>query len=697
MRCWMFYSVAAIAVANSPANAADKLQFGPAPAWVSAQSIPPASAKNAEQPVTLLLHDQQLRFEPKAIINYSELAFKIQKSEGLSAGNLSVGWDPATDTLTVNKLEIHRGNQTLDILKSGQTFTTLRRESNLELAMFDGQLTANIQPEGLQVGDVIVLAATIEHVDPVLKGHAEATFAPWADAQIGLAHARLLWPSSIQTKIQKTGDLPTPERRTATDGLNVYELTMHDIEPVIPPKGAPLRYKIGRMGEATDFRSWSDLASLMIPLYGDAAKIPASGPLRDEVEKIRKSSSDPKARAEQALQLVEERVRYVALLMGQGGLVPAPAETTWSRRFGDCKAKTALLLGILHAMNIDAEPLLVQSKFGDALPELLPMLSYFDHVLVRAHIAGKTYYLDGTRTGDREIDGIQVPDFGWGLPLTDNAKLVQLVQPPLDRQNLETKIAIDAIAGIYALASVSVDQLIDGDLAVGMNSGLASISEAQRQQFFEEYWKKSLDDLTVSSTTFVFDKQARQLHLAMKGKMKLDWSGGFFHLPASSLGYTPDLDRSAGPSHDAPFAVSHPVFARVESKIRFPPNFFPANIEKLVPEPVHTTLIGVEYSRVQSATNDSMTVQTTTRSLVPEVSYKEAMAASAALKTLAYGDVSARLPATYRLTSADLPEVKDDMSGSASDIVTRGNSLMENGHFDEAIAAFTKSDRSRTK
>src|SRR5207245_7674926 len=39
-----------------------------------------------------------------------------------------------------------------------------------------------------------------------------------------------------------------------------------------------------------------------------------------------------------------------------GGLVPASAETTWSRRFGDCKAKTALLLAILHEFGIEAEP-----------------------------------------------------------------------------------------------------------------------------------------------------------------------------------------------------------------------------------------------------------------------------------------------------------------------------------------------------
>src|SRR5438552_11821205 len=187
-------------IASSPAWAADELKFGAPPAWVVLQVISPASDKAKDQPVALLLHDQQTLLEPGKTSSFSELAFKIQKPEGLAAGNMSIAWNPAFDTVTVNRLEIRRGDQVIDVIKSGQTFTTMRRETNLEMAMLDGMLTANIQPEGLQQGDVVVLATTTEHVDPVMKGHVEAGFAPWGSAQIGLAHARLSWPSTLALK-----------------------------------------------------------------------------------------------------------------------------------------------------------------------------------------------------------------------------------------------------------------------------------------------------------------------------------------------------------------------------------------------------------------------------------------------------------------------------------------------------------------
>ena len=40
------------------------------------------------------------------------------------------------------------------------------------------------------------------------------------------------------------------------------------------------------------------------------------------------------------------------------------------------------------------------------------MSSLFNHVLVRARIAGREYWLDGTRIGDSSLANLTVPDFG---------------------------------------------------------------------------------------------------------------------------------------------------------------------------------------------------------------------------------------------------------------------------------------------
>ena len=608
--------LAGTAIASSSAAiAAEQLKFGPQPAWVAEQAVPLASDKVKDRPVALLLHDQQNLLEPGKISTFSELAFKIQKPEGLAAGNLSVIWNPAFDTVTVNRLEVRRGNQVIDVLKSGQTFTTMRRESNLEVAMLDGMLTANIQPEGLQEGDVVVLATTTEHVDPTLKGHVEANFAPWGGAQIGLAHARIAWPSNVSLKLQKIGDLPAPQQ-SARDGKKTYELTMRDVEPVIEPKGAPVRFKLGRMGEATDFSSWADAARLMAPLYHDAAVISASGPLRDEVEKIRKASADPKVRAEQALQLVQDRVRYVALLMGQGGYVPATAETTWSRRFGDCKAKTALLLAILHELGVQAEPVLANPILGDVIGDGLPMIGLFNHVLVRAHVANKDYWLDGTRSGDSDLDSIEIPDFGWGLPLIENAQLVHMVPHPRSSPSAEHHVNVDASAGVYAPAPVTIEEIYRGDSAVQIDAAYSALSSDQRDEQMRDKGREYFDTFTTGTSSLQFDSAKREIRIKIQGTAKLGWKDGWLFVPTSSIAFTPDFDRPAGPLHDVPMEVNHPRFTKDIVTMKLPQG---VAAQQQLHRAVHETLAGVEYARTETVNGDELTVESSERSVTPEI------------------------------------------------------------------------------
>jgi tetratricopeptide (TPR) repeat protein len=672
----------------SPALAADALKFGPPPTWVVPQPIPPASDKASTAPVRILLNDVQTMFGPGKTISYSETAIRLQTPEGLSAGNVAIPWQPSTDTITINKLHIIRGGRVIDVLASGQTFTVARRETNLDAATLDGTLTAVLQPEDLQAGDIIDLAATKEHVDPVLKNHVEESFGAWNLMPFEAAHVRLSWPATLPLQTRQSPSLPKPALSSA-GGIKTLELSAREVEPLIPPKEAPLRYRIGRFGEATDFASWADLSDLMRPLYRDSAVIPAAGPLHDEVEKIRASSKDPEAQAEAALALVQDRVRYVALLMGTGGYLPASAEQSWSRRFADCKGKTALLLAILHSLGIAAEPVLVHHSEGDAIADRLPLLSYFDHVLVRAHVAGKDYWLDGTRTGDKSLDKIDVPDFGWGLPLTERAQLVHIIPSPLDSPETDTRVAIDASKGVHAPAGFDVDEVLRGDAAITLNRVLSAVTDEQRTEFFKAFWVKEFDFVTPGPTSMSFDSSGKAMRLTMHGQGTLDWTTGYFHVPNSSLGYKPDFDRPAGPLHDVPVAIAYPEFNHNLTTIRFPPGFFGSRKQGMAPT-TDEVLAGVDYrmssTTVASPTADTLTLDWSERSLAPEVPYKDALAAVPRLRELDDQDVAIPLPSSYRATAADLAALKQQTPNTAHEFFVRAGAEIDNGQQAAALA-----------
>ena len=679
-----------LSTSSSAALAADELKFGPPAAWVVPSLIPETTSAPADAPVAMMLADQQIALEPGKVSIYYETAIKIQNGQGLAIGNVSFPWNPATTAVTIHKLVIRRGKEVIDVLAGGQKFQVIRREGNLERAMLDGRLTANIQPEGLQVGDVLNFATTVEMADPVLKGHVEAVFATWNGMPYKSARARLVWPKQIDLQFRKSANLPALKMSTKS-GMKVAEISLDNVEPLLPPKGAPLRYSLGRIADVSDYKSWSQIADLLIPYYQKAAIIPQSGPLRDEVERIRKASADPLKRAELALDLVQDRVRYVALLMGEGGYVPASAESTWLRRFDDCKAKTALLLGLLHELEIDAVPAAVNSRYGDALAGRLPMLSLFDHVLVRASINGKSYWLDGTRTGDLSLDKIDIPSFGWVLLLVPKAELVPLTEAPLDAPTMDTFVSIDASAGVFAPAPFKAERILRGDLAKSYQQAIAAMTSAQLEQSLRDYWRNIYDYVTISSATFSHDRDKGELKLSMSGDARIDWDDGWYYVPHSELAYEPDLDRAPGPDQAAPWTVGFPSYDRSKVTIKLPSGFSPGRSKSLTP--VKETLAGVEYFRTAEFKNSVFTMEKSERSLRPEITNAEALAAESRLRALANEDVYLRVPDGYRVTDKDIQSKAQERPSSAKAFISRGLIFLDKKKYDEAIADFSEANK----
>lgn len=689
----VLFAAAAASVMSGPANAADKPVVGPTPSWVKPVSAPaPGSttSKDDAAPIRILLSDQQLSLEQGRQTVYSETAIKLQSPQGLAAGNISFAWRPDTQVLTVHKLLVRRGAQVIDVLASGQTFTVVRRETNLESATLDGVLTANIQPEGLQVGDVIEFAASITSSDPVMKGHVEQIVGAWNGIAFGRAHLRVQWPSTLSPMWRQGPGLP-PLRSTTTAGLTSVELSAEDLQPLVAPKGAPLRYQLGRLVEVTDFRSWADLAALMSPLYDAAAVLPASGPLRTELDRIRSASADPKMRAQAALSLVQDRVRYVALAMGAGGLVPAGAELTWSRRYGDCKAKTALLVAFLRALDIQAEPVAVNTVLGDGLNARLPMIGLFDHVLVRATIGGRAYWLDGTRSGDANLDRLKTPAFGWGLPLTPKgAALVRIVPPPLSEPTETVTIHIDAHAGLTVPAPTKVDTVLTGDGAVAASLGLASLSGEARDRALRDYWRARYDFIDPQTVTATFDAKTGEQRLSMTGLARMAWDSGWYETDGTAVGYKADFRRDPGPDADAPYAVPFPYYTRNVETILLPPGFSAANSG--LKADVDETVAGIAYRRRATLTDGVFRIEKTERSMAPEFPAKDAPGAQAALRKLAEQFVYLRKPDDYKPTGAEVAVMLAATPTTADGFVERGDLLLDRHRYDEAISDFTRAN-----
>ena len=134
--------------------------------------------------------------------------------------------------------------------------------------------------------------------------------------------------------------------------------------------------------------------------------------------------------------------------------------------------------------------------------------------------------------------------------------------------------------------------------------------------------------------------------VTIKGTAKLDWKDSWFNVPTSSIAFDPDFDRLAGPFHDVPWAISHPRY--VKDHVTDPASCRLRRKQKLEPN-VHETLAGVEYARSETVNGDVITVDSSERSIVAEVPYKDTLAAAPRLKALSKDDVYLQVASGYRV------------------------------------------------
>jgi tetratricopeptide (TPR) repeat protein len=645
-------------------RAADAPVLAPPAPWVKPLPVPAAADADSRRPTYDLLTDVQVKFDGPGEQTYRHTAVLIQTPAGLeAAANLSLSWNPETETLIVHEIHIVRGAEVIDVLRT-QKFAVLRRETNLERAAIDGVLTATIQLAGVQVGDVLEVAYTMDRHDPTMHGHSEATFNVLNSAVTQYLRLREVWPATKTIRWRETDDLSPA---VVTKGPQESELVVEErkAERPKPPKGAPGRYSYQSMLEATDFAHWSDASALLSPYFAKAATLGPNSPLKAEALKIRAASSDPKVQAAAALKLVQDQIRYLFLGMNLGGYVPADADLTWSRRFGDCKGKTVVLLALLHELGIDAEPVLVNSSFGDGMDERLPSIEFFDHVIVRARIAGNTYWLDGTSTGDRALDTIEPPPFHWGLPLEpQGAELVKIEQRPLAAPMMSMQFHIDASAGLDAVAPVHFDTVFGGALAVAMKIGTAATPETDLDKALLDAMNRQYPWMEFKSVKLAFDDATGEEHLIGEGAASLSWplnqaakqreyevTGA--DVEANSRLSSPDqLKRDPGPHIDAPYTVTlFPYALNVVETIALPAN---GKGFSVFGDDVDTTVGGVAYKRSGRIDGGVFTLTFSARGVAPEFPAAEAPAVNIFLRKLTNANVRIRAPQAYTPGDAEL-------------------------------------------
>lgn len=671
----------------APAAANDAPVYGKPAAWVKAQPFVATPPDDSADAARVALQDLQIRYSAQGSETFTHLALELRSPQALVLGNLALNWDPSTDELVIHQVLVRRGETVIDVLGRGETFTILRREQRLESAFLDGRLTATLQVQGIQVGDVLDVAYTLRHKDPVMQGRGEMLIS-LNRGKVGRLYLREVWANDRPVRWRARGLMESPKVTRTSEGTElVLDLRQVDT-PTQGPAGAPARYASPGRLAATEFADWADIAGIMAPMYQQAATLAADSPLKAEVAKIAAASADPKVRAAAALRLVQDQVRYLFLGMNLGGYTPASAETTWTRRFGDCKGKSVLLVALLRELGIEADVAFVSTVVGDGLDEQLPLVEVFDHAIVRARIDGKTYWLDGTRQGDRNIDRIVPPAFRWALALRPAATLEPILVPPPELPLHEMTVRMDATAGLDAPVLVQAEAIIRGGDALTSAFVLKSLSGDKLDEMLKAFWAEFPWNVEPLHLAWSVDESTGDVHFTMDGAGGLTWTDALGARPRRwqatdmTIGWRPDLKREPGPDDDAPYAIQSPLYSFTRVIVKLPLGGVGF---KFTGGDVDQTVAGYQLTRRMRLEGGVFTGEAGQRALVTEIAFADKQAAESGLLAL-NGNIYLEAPRGYERSKAEM-EIEAARSGKTFfEYASRAEALFQLGQTDRAIA-----------
>lgn len=238
-----------------------------------------------------------------------------------------------------------------------------------------------------------------------------------------------------------------------------------------------------------DTPSWTELGTW----YSDLA----AGIRRNDPEIVRVATEvtagidDPHDRLVALGRWVQDRIRYEAVEIGDGGWVPTPAHEVLSRGWGDCKDMSELLAEMLHAVGIPAHLTLAHTGRGARVDPNFPTTLQFNHCIVAVPAEAV-----GERQDDVVVGGFVLldPTIDRGSPtwlpgtLHDQWVLVadgadsQLVRIPVDVGEQQRVLALSGRIGIDGGFDGTASMILVGDRAMSWLADIGAVEPARLEE-----------------------------------------------------------------------------------------------------------------------------------------------------------------------------------------------------------------------
>ncbi|NPT41876.1 DUF3857 domain-containing protein [Paraburkholderia sp. 1N] len=277
----------------------------------------------------------------------------------------------------------------------------------------------------------------------------------------------------------------------------------------------------------------------------------------------------PRDKAKTLYDWVRRNVRYVAIYVGRGSVVPHSASAILANRYGDCKDHVALYGALLDAVGIRNEPVLISSGSIYTLPSV-PGYGVINHAIT--WLPDLQQYADSTAS-NVEFGFLPSSDMNRPTVLVNQGVIAQTpaTEPMTRSTDLSIKVEPDGSASFTYRLEVS------GASAEQGRAMLRTQSPAQRDDSIQAELRSVNLRGTATLTTSDLAVADGPLTITMKGTLEnLVVPGAAASIPAlTSLagGFAADTRYWLGERQRTQPFVCHNLTLHERARVELPANF----------------------------------------------------------------------------------------------------------------------------
>ncbi|WP_416397125.1 DUF3857 domain-containing protein [Allohahella sp. A8] len=554
-------------------------QYSQTPGWVHAVEFDTTpTAEGREGAVDYRLVDEQIRVRGADTTAFHRYVTRPLTIGGIEqASKLQVQFNPAFEQLVIHEAGVWRKG----VFKSrfdAQAVRILSAEPDSGDDILTGEVTALLYLKDVRSGDDIEFAYSIVGRNPTLGGRFSNWFALNWTQPVVRRTMRIFMPHQRALKLQNYNhDLAPTTSRLGSD--TVFEWDVRDGPIMIDEGDYPAEYDAQRAVSVSEYNDWQNVADWAQRLYPiEAVTSTEFATLVAELKQLPKPAA-----LMQALGFVQNEIRYVSLSFGSNAFRPHRPDEVLEARYGDCKDKTLLLLHLLQAIGIEAQPALVSTTRGAGIATIAPMPDIFDHVIVRAVVGDQTYWLDGTRRFQgTSLDTIGMADFGYALVLAPQPdggglKAMEIAPSYEPKQHVIERFTVSSYD---QPARYEVDTVYEGSFAESERSSLAESGRGKLEQQYLTYQKDLYKGLTLAEPLAVEDDVARN-RIVIKERYEiadfLTLEDGWLSYGVSPYGIETVLQMPKKKQRTGPAYIGSPGLYKSTVTVQMPHAFIPGD------------------------------------------------------------------------------------------------------------------------